>query len=113
MSTILSTTLSDASSAGISLELFDSAAVSVSTAGITSITYDWSDEGGNIVNGRSNVTVPVANPVLIKLTSADTKIGTVGYRILTVSWLYNDSELGAGQVKVEEYFVPINNFVNV
>ncbi len=112
MATKISTALDDSSRAGIQLELKDAAGATVSAELITSINYTWSDTNGNVINSRDNVALTVANPATIILNAADTVAENSIHRLLTVTWVYDDTVLGTGTPKTEEYEITLNNFIN-
>ncbi|MBU0967318.1 MAG: hypothetical protein KKA54_13165 [Proteobacteria bacterium] len=115
MATRIPKALNDSSSAGIKLTVKDTDGAAVDSGGITSITYRLSDKNGTPINERSAESVIPANPVTIPITAADSEVSEsdeVATRLLTVTWVYNDPNLGDGVEHAEEFFVSVNNFKN-
>lgn len=116
MATRITTELSDGSSAGIRLTVSDSSGAVVQASAIAAISWSLHGTNESVINGREDVTLTVANPALIVLTPDDTTVtGTARTetRVLTVTWLYNDTLLGDGATKRQEYLLTINNFLGV
>lgn len=106
MTIAINAVINEGSTFGLSLTLHNSAGEASSAEAIANINWWLFDSAGVIVNNRSSVSAAVTNPVMIKLEPADTKIAKAlksDTRFLTVSWTYNDTELGQGTVNTEEY----------
>lgn len=81
----------------IKLTIKDSYKLVVNTGNINEINWWLTDSSGNIINGRSNESIAVANPLFLVLKDEDLQITdkTVGenFRLVTFRGTYN-SDLG-------------------
>jgi hypothetical protein len=91
----------------------------IAPANITSVTYTISDQNGQIINGRNNVSItPPAGIILLAadtdlISSDSSNAGGVGLRILCIKVLYNSATLGNNTPINMEFGFMINPLVNV
>lgn len=77
-----------------------------------SIAWDLTDPDGNVINGRSGMSVAPAAEVEIMLSGDDLKAVSRDYNVLTLKADY-DSAAGSGLPIREECIVPIIDLQNV
>lgn len=106
MAALISTVFDQYSSFGLSCTLKDSGGSAVALSAISSISYSLTDAAGEIINSRENIALGVANPVMVSIEPEDTGVvsPTREFNLyLSVTWVYTDSNLGAGSVACPEY----------
>ena len=123
----ITTLINEGSDAGIQFTLEDSDGNAVLDSAVTSVHWTWTDTDGNAINSRTDVAITTANAtVIVPLDQADTVITaaevaalaaagentSIIYRLLTMVWVYNDTNLGIDARAVREYKIGINNFTN-
>ena len=97
------------------LSIADTNGVAAEDSDITACRYKWSNINGTAINDRGDVAADATAIVDIKLTPDDltvTETAAIVNRLLTVTWTYNDINLGDGATEVKEYIFEVENYVN-
>lgn len=110
----LATNYHDASTAGVSLTVTDSGGGVVSAGSISALSYTLTTDQGVVIEALEDQTLTPANPALIVLPASAMTVSGSGAEVsllLTVTWGYTDTLLGAAQA-TREYRLVVNNSTN-